>query len=195
MGSYGFENIDSSRSLSMQDLKRMRFFEGKGICNQKISWSKNSERTASVTATTTLQGAEGGFLQLGYTSRDRRSGEVHEMDYRVSLTSVPCRFGGRKWYYRCPNKGCQRRCRVLYSYREFFICRRCTGLWYDSQTYTVDRYRVLNNLFKAERLEQVNNRRYYRGKPTRWYRRYLKLTGCKEGMELMRYHCLLEQQS
>ena len=35
----------------------------------------------------------------------------------------------------------------------------------------------MQNLFHADKLAENMNRRFYRGMPTRKYRRYLKLTG------------------
>lgn len=196
MGFYGFENIDSARSLSLSDLKRMGYLKvGYQFLNQTITWRMRGEVTGRVTADIVMESSEAGYIQLRYSSYNRPKDVRHEMNYRVELSSLPCRYGGRKWFYICPNQRCGRRCRVLYGHQEFFVCRKCTGLWYDSQTYTTNCYRQLDQLFKAERLEQVINRRYYRGKPTRKYRRFLKLTGGRDGAELLRYHCRLEQKS
>jgi hypothetical protein len=45
---------------------------------------------------------------------------------------VPCHFGGSRRLTRCPR--CWKCCRNLYLYRRQFVCRRCTGLRYWTQS-------------------------------------------------------------
>jgi hypothetical protein len=48
------------------------------------------------------------------------------------FTSTSCRYGGVRWWFRCPT--CTRRCAVLYrpTYRHRFVCRQCNHLTYTS---------------------------------------------------------------
>lgn len=195
MGLYGCENLNSARSVKMVNLRKWGYLkEGMTFHNLTFSWSRDNEVSATISADVTINESGTGSMRLYYTSTTRWNGESKHMDFVVPLGSTPCRFGGRKWFFRCPNQHCQRRCRILYSYNEFHVCRRCTGLWYDSQTYTLDRYRALDNLFRADRLAAQIKRRFYRGKPTRRYKRFLKLTGGLDGMELVHFENALTNE-
>ena len=54
----------------------------------------------------------------------------------VSVTRLPCNFGGTQPMLRCPR--CYRRCRSLYLYSTRFICRTCTRAPYWTQTASPD---------------------------------------------------------
>lgn len=45
---------------------------------------------------------------------------------RIAVDWVPCRLGGTRPWFRCPD--CGRRCRDLYSTPHGFTCRTCAGL-------------------------------------------------------------------
>lgn len=53
----------------------------------------------------------------------------HPLDVDLSWTSPP--FGGRRPWWLCPI--CRRRCAILYSRVDDFVCRACTDLPYTSQ--------------------------------------------------------------
>jgi hypothetical protein len=59
------------------------------------------------------------------------------IEQRVPITWSPCHFGGRRPWFRCVVKSngryCGRRVALLYGAGEFFACRRCYGLAYESQ--------------------------------------------------------------
>jgi hypothetical protein len=50
----------------------------------------------------------------------------------VDLTWTPCRFGGKRPWFVCPTKGCDRRVAILYG-KDGFACRRCRRFSYPSQ--------------------------------------------------------------
>lgn len=175
MGMYGCENLDSTHSIDLTDIRKWGALR-QGWQNGTIRWTRDGEERGKVCYETTI-GCEQqpNTLRLRYTSTSRD--EVsREMDYQVSLLSIPCRYGGEKWFFQCPNTSCNRRCRILYEYGHYFVCRECTSMWYDSQTHITNRFRLMQNIFNAGRLEKTLKRHFYRGLPTRKYRRYLKLT-------------------
>jgi hypothetical protein len=57
-------------------------------------------------------------------------------DYTVRLEATPCRYGGRRWWFRCPlshaGVACGARVRKLYLRGRWFGCRKCHGLVYRS---------------------------------------------------------------
>lgn len=173
MGFYGCDNLDSTHSIDLTALRKWGVLK-QGWRSGTIRWSRHGEERGQVCYEAMIATEDRpNVLRLLYTSTSRHE-EPHKMDYRVHLLSIPCRYGGRKWFFQCPT--CSRRCRILYESGQYFVCRKCTGLWYDSQTYTENRYRLMQNLFDADKLEETLKRHYYRGLPTRKYRRYLKLT-------------------
>jgi hypothetical protein len=56
--------------------------------------------------------------------------------YAVSVEWTPGRFGGRVPWFRCPGRGCGRRCAILFCAEGVFACRRCNRLAYASQNET-----------------------------------------------------------
>src|SRR5690606_1353401 len=44
-----------------------------------------------------------------------KGGEWQPMTITVPLEVTPCRYGGARQYFQCPNLRCRRRCEVLYS--------------------------------------------------------------------------------
>jgi len=97
-----------------------------------------------------------------------------DIEYKVEMSSTPCRYGGKRWWFHCPIARCGRRCSILYQDRSYFVCRKCARLSYESQRYS-GKYSMLHNMFQAEEYADTIKRWYYRGKPTRKHRRYLKM--------------------
>jgi hypothetical protein len=71
---------------------------------------------------------------------------------RVSLTRTPARWGGTRWWFRCPltrgGKPCARRTTKLYLPPEgtYFGCRTCWNLTYHSSQTAHQRERFLDSL-------------------------------------------------
>jgi hypothetical protein len=82
----------------------------------------------------------GGDLNIHFDYRVASGfhGPQRVMTDAVPVTSTPCRFGGFKWWFHCPNTlngtPCGRRVRVLYARpnESHFACRKCLNLTYDS---------------------------------------------------------------
>jgi len=50
-------------------------------------------------------GEESGYVQLNWTSTNRRTGETRQCENRITLTTRPQPFGGRRWFFICPRTG------------------------------------------------------------------------------------------
>gem|GEM_PF-3231882 len=122
---------------------------------------------------------EDSYLRLYYTVNDKT-----KYDYQVQLEAVPSNLsgtGGHRYYMICPNTG--RRATVLYlrsgtgifAHRLAFPMER---LYYDSQLES-KRFRGLASYFAVDRVWEAEYRKgrktHYRGKPTRWYTKLLRL--------------------
>ena len=71
-----------------------------------LRWTvvSTGEETASVSFQSDL-GEEGGYVQLHWTSANRRTGEVRQRESRITLTTRLQPFGGRRWFFVCPLTG------------------------------------------------------------------------------------------
>lgn len=85
-------------------------------------WTVNDREMGAIT----IRVAEHA-VQLCYQKRS--TGEA--IDQWVQLQSTPCRFGGVRQWFTCPN--CGKRVAVLYGPGKYFACRTCCGLGYASQ--------------------------------------------------------------
>ena len=48
---------------------------------------------------------ESGYVQLHWTSTNRWTGEARQCENRITLTTRPQPFGGRRWFFICPHTG------------------------------------------------------------------------------------------
>lgn len=71
-------------------------------------------------------------MSLAYIASDP-DGVRREFRCRISLTWTECNYGGRRPWFVCPGRGCDRRAAKLFLRNGHFLCRRCHGLAYESQ--------------------------------------------------------------
>jgi hypothetical protein len=95
-------------------------------------WMKDGEQAGLISLRT-------GHDLLHFTYRVRFGGsEWEDVAETVSIVEVPCRYGGKRPYFRCPGvvSGvvCARRVAKLYCAGRFFLCRHCYRLAYASQS-------------------------------------------------------------
>ena len=121
---------------------------------------------------------ERAYVNLNYTHTSRQSGEQTKIDYMVQLTTTSCNYSGKRYWFICPLEtnglACGRRVGVLYRVGKYFGCRYCMRIAYQSQMYG-----GMNKGFVScpdiEQAESEVKRWHYRGKPTRKYRRVIRL--------------------
>lgn len=123
------------------------------------------------------------YVRLYYTQTDS-DGKKEDFDYKVRLTTTPCKYGGQRYWFICPltvnGNHCGKRVGVLYKAGDYFGCRHCHNLIYSSQkenrSYKM-RYlfRILEVETKVEKIREKMKRSFYAGKPTRKMRRIIKL--------------------
>jgi hypothetical protein len=158
----------------------MTFLRKSGDLNgwswRRLSWTYMGEPSGSLTAQI-CTGSDGNnfYMELDYRTRSWSEEEWRQMKYKVILQSTPCRYGGRRWWFICPNTHCRRRNSILYQSGDYFVCRKCAHLKYASQEYS-GKFNMLHNLYDIEDYERTMKRWYYRGKPTRKHRRLIKMT-------------------
>lgn len=122
---------------------------------------------------------ETAFIKLQYTHTSQWTNEKENMNYKVDLTTAPCNYGGARYWFICPltknGKYCGRRVGVLYSVGKWFGCRHCGEIAYAKQM-EGGKFRWNGvSIPDIERAEKEVRRYYYKGKPTRKYKRLVKL--------------------
>lgn len=90
-------------------------------------WSIGGEVTASI-----RYRVEAGRVVLSYRVRSY-GGQWEDVEEPVRLETTPCRYGGIRYWFRCPAVGCGRRVAILYGAGRYFACRHCYHLAYSSQ--------------------------------------------------------------
>jgi hypothetical protein len=88
-------------------------------------WTESGKKVASVYVRTYEDRIELSYDHLGAIGWKRQH-------YAVSLEWLPCHYGGRRPWFRCPAIGCGRRVAIIYG-RGPFACRQCHRLAYPSQ--------------------------------------------------------------
>lgn len=157
---------------------------GGGRNSGTITWTHGlSENKSSIsyTISTNMQDTTGDedHIRLQYTQTNRWSGEKSDMDFKIPLTTTPCKYGGVRYWFICPlsknGQYCGRRVGVIYSIGKWFGCRYCGEIAYSKQM-EGGKYRWNGvSIPDLEKAEKEIKRYYYSGKPTRKYKRYMRL--------------------
>ncbi len=208
MGRYYYDKkttVDDCKKIEASWLKRQGYFQG--FKSGTITWSRGEEKTGSVgiCVDTMPFNDEPPYAKFNYTTTFFNTGEKENFDYKVNLTTTPCNFGGKRWWFVCPivksNTPCSRRvdCLYLCSGSKYFACRHCLNLAYSSQNENrrgkwsalgrmMDYENRAENIFKDRRWQT-----HYAGKPTKkWvkYQRLMEASNVDAGRWLMMQRAL-----
>lgn len=174
---YKKEEADYFKKVSIKFFKKYGYLDH-GLMSGGITFSRNGEETGNISIEAILSQYEE-CIKFSYTQTDRDTGERKDFDYKVQLTTTPCNFGGVRYWFICPlsrnYQYCGKRVGVLYKAGDYFGCRHCYDLSYES--------RNLSGVFKAmgkiisdpEHEENYKKIRckYYAGKMTKRYKKWL----------------------
>ncbi len=173
---------DDLRRLSVGDLKRAGmlcgFYRG-----GSLTWENGFTGTKNSVGITVSYWDDTPCLTLNYTIT-RASGEKKDINYRVNLTTTACYFGGKRYWFICPltsnGKYCGRRVSKLYLGEDYFGCRHCYNLTYNSRNENRKGknfwlFHLLDMRFKLDDLEDKTKRRTYAGKLTKKQMRQWKM--------------------
>jgi hypothetical protein len=112
---------ESCMRLDVRDLAR-RHVLGRTV---STNWRWTNTYTGEEVGSISIEG-QPGCLQLRYSTNGRPVVE------RIEITRTGCTFGGTRPWLHCPR--CSRRVGVLYMRGGRFVCRRCAGVAYTSQS-------------------------------------------------------------
>jgi len=172
---------EESSAIHLSYLRKHGYINPKySLHSGTLSWRYGfSECKNSINFQVLFDSPDDGSIRLYYTWSNRLTGEKEDLDYRVSLTHTPCHFGGRRYWFVCPltknGKYCGNRVGVLYRSGKWYGCRHCTEVAYRAQ-FESGKYRLGSITAPCvERANEEVKRKYYNGRPTRKYLRYLRM--------------------
>ncbi|MCB9809286.1 hypothetical protein H6776_02720 [Candidatus Nomurabacteria bacterium] len=191
------QEADNLKSISIAFLNKHDYFCG--WRSGTITWTRSGmwgESKNSVSISVSVTDEDDRYLKITYTQTDNWSEEKKDFEYKIPLTTTPCNFGGKRYWFICPwyKNGvyCGNRVGTLYKGGDYFACRHCYELTYKSrnQNRRNSYFPVFNVLDLSERIEELENEitvRYYNGKPTKKYKKLLKLYAMQNSnYEMMR---------
>lgn len=186
MGRYSYsskDRADSLKKIEMPWLKKHGYvYNNYSFERSSIKWTYQDGRENSISfevSTTTYEKK----IRIYYTITDRQTGEKRDIDYTMPIVSTPCHFGGVRYWFKCSLSRdgvyCGRRVGTVYMGGDYFACRHCYDLAYESQYKSngaISRIvRIFDSWEKIEKIEKTMKRRFYNGKPTRKMRRIMKI--------------------
>lgn len=122
------DTVDEYRNIDIFWLRARGLLRG---CDTSLSWKNHwGENSIGLTIDIDRENVSG-KMRLVYTTTNRE-GEKKNIDYTIDMESTPCFYGGWRFWFRCPNYHCQKRVAKLYQNGEYFICRHCASLTYES---------------------------------------------------------------
>ncbi len=97
---------------------------------------------------------------------------------KIELATTACNYGGVRYWFICPMERnglyCKKRVGILYNLSSQFCCRHCGGFTYSSRNQSKILKCNVSILDLNEAKEDVG-RNFYNGKPTRKYKRLVKM--------------------
>ena len=183
MGRQWYQNkkteADYLKKVEIWWLKKYGYLEGYKYGGMKWTNSFGKENSISFAVSTLYE--ESSYIRFIYTQTDTDTNEKKDFDYKVQIVSTPCNFGGKRYWFICPlaknNIPCNKRVGVLYKKGDFFGCRHCYELSYESRnlpSYQKPFGKIIS-FPELEEMEESVKTKYYRGKMTKKYKRFLKV--------------------
>lgn len=171
--------VEDVKKIEASFLRKHGYF--KGWRNGTITWTSgwSGDKSSVGVEVSTLDGED--YLRIHYTQTEWRTGEKKDFDYKIPLTTTPCVYGGQRYWFICPwyKNGvyCGRRVAKLYKDGDYFACRHCYNLTYESRKLSgvAKSFGRIISIPEVEKAREEVRRMYYKGKPTKKYLRYLKL--------------------
>ncbi|MCE1226866.1 MAG: hypothetical protein LWW87_10330 [Geobacteraceae bacterium] len=138
-------NLEQQLRIDIRYLKKNRMLEPGSYT---LAWSYGDEETS---ARASLVVAEQKMV-VACNWKDGETGLPQRMDRLIRLSETPCRYGGTRKWFICPQ--CGNRMAVLVLLPPSIGCRHCRNLSYASQSESIS-YRALRRRNKiARRLER-----------------------------------------
>jgi hypothetical protein len=168
------QESDSLKKIEISWLKENDYLVGwrSGSIQWTNRWS-NTESTISLTVS--MLSDHDMYAHFSY-SQIEANDEKKNFDYKIPITSTACHFGGKRYWFICTlyknNVYCGKRVGVLYKAGDYFGCRHCYNLTYNSRNENrrfkdYPLFNVLGSYAKIDKMEERIKRKIYAGKTTR----------------------------
>ncbi len=178
------DTTEAAKRIELAWLRKHNYLGGN--FGGQLSWSYGGKPSGNIRVKIDTSSSTP-HIEFDYKIKNRYEGNEawKVMKYEFVMESNPCRFGGKKWFFICGlyKNGiyCGKKVRNLYFAGNYFACRKCANLSYqscnESKKYQ-GAFKILNQAWKADEYYVQNiKRKFYKGKPTRKYKRYLNIKG------------------
>lgn len=181
MGMYATKStVESGSTINAKWLKNNNYFSGYMAGQTEWNNGFGDKSSMDITVNTTNDYP---YINLQY-STNKWNDERRNINYECPLVKVPCNLGGYRWAFKCPLSDNGRYCgKTVYTlYRansDYFGCRNCSRVVYESQRQCRRRLEYLGKLFnlkeKIKDLHSSISKLHYRGQPTRKVRKLMML--------------------
>ena len=172
------QEADYLKQVNVSFLKKHGYFNY-GWRSGTVTWSRQGEQTGNISIQSCIYENEK-YIRFIYIQTDNYSGEKKDFDYKIPLTNTSCHFGGKRFWFKCPwyanGVYCGKRIGVLYKGGDYFACRHCYNLTYSSRKLS-GASKIAGQVVsipELEKLEKEAKTKFYAGKMTRKYKRYIK---------------------
>lgn len=142
-----------------------------GINHHSVSWNRNGVNVFNIGLRIIIT-PEDEFVELLYKLIEE-DGKEKQIDTQIMLLQTECNYGGTRYWFECPK--CYQRVGVLYHRSGKLACRHCQHLTYASKKVNgVEKLtgRIVSDK-EIETLRIKVKRKFYNGKLTKKYKRYL----------------------
>lgn len=173
--------VEDTKTITTSFLKKHKYFEDNSYKNGTITWTRKSmwgENKSSISIVVSTY-TNDKHIRLIYTQTDNNTGEKKDFNYQMPLTTTPCRYGGKRYWFICTaiknGNTCKRRVGTLYKDGDYFACRHCNELTYDSRNIS-GKAKAFGRVISYPELDEdyYKIKRFkYKGKITKRYARYL----------------------
>ena len=177
----GRTTVEECKRISISVMARGGAFEKRLGSSYTYWWSNLRGEEVGSISYQVRRGATGElYIQLSYTITNRLTNEKTPLDYPIQLTTTPCNFGGKRYWFICPlvvdGVPCGRRVAKLYlpPNSKYFGGRHCYNLTYRSCQEHDSRVDALAK--NPELLLSLLRKKGWRGSP-REFKAYFKTTG------------------
>ena len=163
---------DYLKKIRIWGLKKNGCLEAGGVYYNTIEWNYNGSKS-SISLEISLLADINKYARFTYTQKNSNSSKK-DFDYKVFLITTPCNFGGRRYWFEC--LFCKRRAGVLYKRGDYFACRHCQNLTYESRNLS-GRWKWAGKIISAPEIDALwedVKRPFYNGSPTKKFERYLR---------------------
>lgn len=111
-------------SLDIRHVKKYGFLKDEHVTSGEINQRFTSSNRRLKTSIVSYYGE---YLKLTY----ERNGK--EVSCQLPITYSDCNYGGERPWFCCPNTNCNKRVGKLFLLGDYFLCRHCHNLAYETQ--------------------------------------------------------------